>query len=333
MDDCLANDYELYKKQPNATAGYSPYDVYFYSRTDLPVVNDKETIMEVGQMYMWSYAGLPATDGQTDAGACPSQELLDAYEVVNADMTEAYPLLNLENPYQDANHLQPNLNSAVQNLYNQAKPYENRDPRLKASIYYDGSKLNLETGTLVSTKTGGNCALDPSNARYTCTGYYTRKFSHYKSGRSGNLDGYFKEFRLAELYLNYAEAANEASTTGIVPNDAVDAVNTVRSRVGMPGIPYGLSCDQFRLRVRNERRVELAFEEHRFFDVRRWKILDQTDKVVTGMKANADGSYSRFVVDSDRRAYSEKFLLYPIPGDEAIRLQNASGTNCQNPGW
>ena len=92
LDDCLANNYELYKKQPNATAGYSPYDVYFYSRTDLPVVNDKETIMEVGQMYMWNYAGLPTTDGQTDAGACPSQELLDAYEVVNGDMTESYPL-------------------------------------------------------------------------------------------------------------------------------------------------------------------------------------------------------------------------------------------------
>ena len=90
--------------------------------------------MEVGQMYMWNYAGLPTTDGQTDAGACPSQELLDAYEVVNGDMTESYPLLNLESPYLDANHLQANLNSAVQGLYNQAKPYENRDPRLKASI-------------------------------------------------------------------------------------------------------------------------------------------------------------------------------------------------------
>ena len=106
--------------------------------------------------------------------------------------------------------------------------------------------------------------------------------------------------------MNYAEAANEASTTGTVPNDAVDAVNAVRSRVGMPGIPYGLSCDQFRLRIRNERRVELAFEEHRFFDVRRWKILDQTDKVITGMKANSDGSYSRFVVDNNRKAYRDR---------------------------
>jgi starch-binding outer membrane protein, SusD/RagB family len=328
LNDCLANGYELYKKSPDAAAGHSPYDVYFYSRSDLPVVNDKETIMEVsGQMYMWNYAGLPTTSGQSDAGACPSQELIDSYET-----TDGKPVLDPANPYNDDDHLQPNFNSD-NTLYNESDPYANRDPRLKASIYYHGSKLNLETETLVSVKEGGNCALNPNNARYTCTGYYTRKFSHYQSGKSGNLDGYFKEFHLAELYLNYAEAANEASTTGIVPNDAVDAVNKIRNRVGMPGIPYGLSCDEFRYRVRNERRVELAFEEHRFFDVRRWKILDQTDKVITGMKVDQNGSYTRFVVDNDRKAYTDKYLLYPIPGDEAIRLRNASGAESQNPGW
>ena len=277
-------------------------------------VGNKENIYYISYLENYFGCGLPQHIlSAKDAGwslSNPSAGLFESYE-----FKDGTPF-----SYDDSRYNPDNLG-------------ENRDPRLKASIYYDGSKLNLETGALLSTKTGGNCALDPSNARYTCTGYYTRKFSHYKSGRSGNLDGYFKEFRLAELYLNYAEAANEASTTGTVPNDAVDAVNAVRSRVGMPGIPYGLSCDQFRLRIRNERRVELAFEEHRFFDVRRWKILDQTDKVITGMKANSDGSYSRFVVDNNRKAYSEKFLLYPIPGDEAIRLQNASGTNCQNPGW
>ena len=277
-------------------------------------VGNKENIYYISYLENYFGCGLPQHIlSAKDAGRTlsnPSAGLYESYEIKDGTPFS----------YDDSRYNPDNLG-------------ENRDPRLKASIYYDGSKLNLETGALLSTKTGGNCALDPSNARYTCTGYYTRKFSHYKSGRSGNLDGYFKEFRLAELYLNYAEAANEASTTGTVPNDAVDAVNAVRSRVGMPGIPYGLSCDQFRLRIRNERRVELAFEEHRFFDVRRWKILDQTDKVITGMKANSDGSYSRFVVDNNRKAYSEKFLLYPIPGDEAIRLQNASGTNCQNPGW
>jgi len=328
LADCLANGYELYKKQPDAAAGYSPYDVYFYSRSDLPVVNDKETIMEVsGQMYMWNYAGLPTNSGQSDAGACPSQELIDAYETI-----DGVSVLNQENPYNDDSHLQLNFNTANM-LYNEADPYSNRDPRLKASIYYHGSKLNLETGTLVSTKEGENCALNSNNARYTCTGYYTRKFSHYKSGRSGNLDGFFKEFHLAELYLNYAEAANEASESGIAPDEAVDAVNVIRDRVGMPGIMYGLTSDEFRYRVRNERRVELAFEEHRFFDVRRWKILGQTDRVITGMKVNQDGSFTRFVVDDSRKAYTDKYLLYPIPGDEAIRLQNASGVYSQNPGW
>ena len=107
-----------------------------------------------------------------------------------------------------------------------------------------------------------------------------------------------------------------------MPNDAVDAVNAVRSRVGMPGIPYGLSCDQFRLRIRNERRVELAFEEHRFFDVRRWKMLDQTDKVITGMKANSDGSYSRFVVDNNRKAYSENsyYIQYRVTKQSGYRM-------------
>ena len=333
LDNCKANGYELYQITPSPTAGHSPYDVYFYSRTDLPVVNDKETIMEVGQMQMWCYAGLPTTAGQTDAGACPTQELIDAYEVVDAGMTTAQPLLNLATPYADADHLTPNINTAVTALYNPADPYANRDPRLKASIYYNGSKLHLERNTLLSTKPGGNCELNTNNARYTCTGYYTRKFAHYKSGRSGNLDGYFKVFRLAELYLNYAEAANEAASTTTAPNEAVDAVNTVRARVGMPAIPYGLSKDEFRLRLRNERRVELAFEEHRFFDVRRWKILDKTDKTVTGMRANTDGTYTRFVVDNNRRAYTNKYLLYPIPSNEAIRLQNAAGRSCQNPGW
>jgi len=325
LQQCLTHGYELYQIKPNSNDGYSPYDVYFYSRSDLPVVNDKETIMEVGQMYMWNYAGLPITNGQTDAGACPSQELVDSYETIDGK-----PILNLEKPYNDGNHLSPNYNSE-NTLYNPSNPYANRDPRLMASIYYNGSKIDLQTGAILSTKENGNCALNVQNTnpRYTCTGYYTRKFANYKSGISGNLDGYFKEFHLSELYLNYAEAANEASSTNYAPNEAVDAINAIRRRVGMPDIPYGLTTAQFRLRIRNERRVELAFEEHRFFDVRRWNILDQTDKVITGMKA--DGT--RFVVDNERKAYTNKFLLFPLPADEAIRLYNSSGMNSQNPGW
>ena len=62
---------------------------------------------------------------------------------------------------------------------------------------------------------------------------------------------------------------------------AREAVNKVRERVGMPALPEGLTKDQFEIRYRNERRVELAFEGHRYFDVRRWKILSETDGFVT----------------------------------------------------
>ena len=182
--------------------------------------------------------------------------------------------------YSDAEHLRPILNTA--SSYDPKNPYENRDPRFYASVYYNGAirYLDQPNGDVVETYVGGNCGISDkvTDIRYTRTGYYMRKFNNFKSGIGQDADGLMRIFRLAELYLNYAEAANEASTTGTVPNDAVDAVNAVRSRAGMPGIPYGLSCDQFRLRIRNERRVELAFEEHRFFDVRRWKMLDQTDK-------------------------------------------------------
>jgi hypothetical protein len=144
-----------------------------------------------------------------------------------------------------------------------------------------------------------------------------------------------RKIRLAELYLNYAEAANEAAAS-TAPDDAVDAVNAVRARVGMPALPYGMSKDDFRIRVRNERRVELAYEGHRFYDVRRWNILNQTDRVVTGMHvikdASGSESYERFVV-SRRNAWTDKYLHLPIPGDEVARLLTQTGINFQNTGW
>ncbi|MDE6527532.1 MAG: RagB/SusD family nutrient uptake outer membrane protein, partial [Muribaculaceae bacterium] len=136
----------------------------------------------------------------------------------------------------------------------------------------------------------------------------------------------------------YATAANEAFGPDhrVKGMTAVDAVNAVRARVGMPGLPAGMTKDEFRTRVRNERRVELAYEGHRFYDVRRWKILDKTDRVVTGMKVNKDDAgnetFERFVV-SRRNAYTDKWLLLPVPGNEVARLFTQTGVNFQNPGW
>ena len=173
--------------------------------------------------------------------------------------------------------------------------------------------------------------MSSSSKRNTRTGYYLRKFNNPTSNRNGNNDGYFRIFRLAELYLNYAEALNESADL-LAPDEAVDAVNTVRDRVKMPKIPYGLSKEEFRKRVRNERLVEFAFEEQRFYDVRRWMILGSTDRIVTGMKSIPLGGYERFVV-SRRNSYSDKYLRFPIPGEEVVRLKMHTGQNFQNPGW
>jgi len=103
----------------------------------------------------------------------------------------------------------------------------------------------------------------------------------------------------------------------------------------MPPFPVGMSKDAFEKKYRNERRVELAFEEHRFFDVRRWKILDQTDKFVTGMRIIKDGtslSYNRFKF-KNRDCSSNKYLIYPIDQSEVDKIFEFSGVNWQNPGW
>jgi hypothetical protein len=192
----------------------------------------------------------------------------------------------------------------------------------------------------VETYIGGNSAIstDVNNLRNTRTGYYLHKFNSAESEIGKPDDGYVKMFRLGELYLNFAEAAYNAATPDTKYGDlsALDAVNAIRARAGMPELPAGMSKDEFEKRYRNERRVELAFEEHRFFDVRRWKILSETDRNVTGMHItkSEDGTlnYERIKM-VDRATAAEKYLLFPIPQSEVAKIQQYTGTNWQNPGW
>lgn len=328
VDACEKNGYELFVSKPKPSDGHNAYDTYFYTRSDVERTKDKETIFEIRSQLSVSYDhGLPITEGSVRAGISPSQELVDCYETIDGEI----PVLG----YRDADHLVPILNPKAVS-YNDADPYKNRDPRLIASIYYNGAPYILGENQ-VWIYEGSACFNSMTDPTRTRTGYYLRKYSNFKTNKNiGNQDGYFKMYRLATLYLNYAEAAAEACT-GVVPEKAVQVVNKIRNRVGMPSIPTTISKEDFIQKVRNERRIELAFEESRFYDVRRWKILNQTDRVVTGMRAvkNEDGSftYSRYVVNNQRKAFDDKFLLFPIPGDEVIRLKNKTGIDIQNPGW
>lgn len=322
-----AHGYALFKTKPEGQEALNAYDLYFTTRSDVGGITDTETIMEArNQLAIWLYSGLPIISGQIKAGACPSQELVDCYETKSG----VRPILG----YSDEQHLQPILNPEAKD-YNEQRPYDNRDPRLEATIYHHNSLFTLDGKIKVDTRPTGACAPSATSIRNTRTGYYLRKFNSNRSDRTANYDGYYKIFRLAELYLNHAEALNEASE-GTTPQEALDAINEVRSRVDMPPIGMGISVDEFRERVRNERRVEFAFEEQRFYDVRRWKTLND-DKVLTGIEVIPGRlgrvTYKRILIDDNRKANTDKYLRLPIPGGEANRLKSRTGIDFQNPGW
>ena len=342
LDQCLKHGFKLYATQPSANVAQNAYAYYHFTRSDPSRSLDKETIFESSaQTNVWKYAGTPITPGMERAGAGPSQELVDAYETIDGE-----PVLDLDQPYKDADHLEPNYNK--NNLtYRENNPYANRDPRFYASVYYNGVRRYLDSRTeTVDTYVGGNCGIsdDVTDIRYTRTGYYLRKFNNYRSGNEIAGDGFIRIFRLAELYLNFAEAAYQAkgpdvlvkSTVGGSSMTARAAVNAIRSRAGMPELPRGLSKEVFGKRYRNERRVELAFEEHRFFDVRRWKILKETDDFVTGMKITSSLSgtlkYERIKL-AQRGTNTDKYLMFPINRSEVDKMEEVTGVTWQNPGW
>lgn len=310
---------------------FDDYGNYFVRSQDLgATILDRETIHEIpGETGVFSVINTIPSNGEligTSAGACPSQELVDSYEMQG---TGEPAVLG----YQDGDHLQPIINAA--SGYDEAHPYIGRDPRFYATVFHNGAYYGPINGRehYIETFTGGRDQLlayvQFTNTR---TGYYMKKF--YDPLIPANQlvqPARWKKYRLAEIYLNFAEAENEANG----PLGAYDAVNTVRRRAKMPDLPAGLTQDLMRERIRRERRVEFAYEEHRFWDVRRWKILPNTDKLVTGMeiKRQGDGSfiYKRFVTERRAAGWQDKYFLFPIPISETSIIPNFGKS--QNPGW
>lgn len=304
---------------------YADYGAYFITTPDIganPV--DNETILEMkrnGNIAQWQFLNGAPSVRAYKAGVSPSQELVDAYEMVDGKI----PVMG----YSDDDHLKPIINPA--SGYDDANPYVKRDPRFYATVFYNGGYYgNINGGPYyLQSYVGGADGFLTTDRHFTHNGYYLHKFVNGDLTDVQSSGARYRKFRMAELYLNLAEAENEANGPTAI---AYTAVNTVRSRpsVKMPALA-GLSQDEFRDRVRNERRVELSFEEQRFWDVRRWKILDKTDKLTTGMKWVKNGSAltnTRVVVDR-RLSYDSKYLIWPIPLSEISVLPKFN----QNPGW
>ena len=302
---------------------------------------DKETIWQHNKfgpglnayLHPIAYIG-SAFVSMLKCGPGPTQELVDAFETINGKT-----ILNLDKPYIDEFHLQPNYNLDNE-MYDPADPYHNRDPRLYASVLMNGSVIEFDDNPItIETFVGGAnaTAYDKGNIMFSRTGYY-----HCKVIPPGTSNKYWhplplwKHFKFSELLLDYAEAAAEAGHE----DDALTAVNKVRARVKMPELT-ALSQKDLILRVRNERRVELAYYENRYFDMRRWQQPDgdmsELCKYLTAMKIEKqpDNSftYTRENPYGPRGGWQNKDLLLPIPLAEASRMEQHTGEKWQNPGW
>lgn len=245
----------------------------------------------------------------------PSQNLVDAFPMANG-----YPITD------------------PKGLYNPQDPYAGRDPRLATYITYNGMTCALENTTVNTAADGAdNNALNKISTS-TRTGYYLRKL--LRQDVSLNPNGVNKRYhytpriRFTEIFLDYAEAANEAwgpTGTGSVGYSAKDVIKALRERAGIcKGVedPYLNQCAQspeaMRELIRNERRLELCFEGHRFWDLRRWKA--DVNVTVQGMSITG-GVYT--VIDVESRNFKDYMYYGPIPYSEVLKFSNLK----QNQGW
>lgn len=250
----------------------------------------------------------------------PTQEMVDAFQMKNGkDITDAT------------------------STYDATKPYLNRDPRFYQFINFNTATLpdnpsgSTWANRQVETFVGGKDAAPVVGA--TRTGYYMRKFIDTSLNLVSNQVSFrpYILMRFPEVLLGYAEAVNEgygaAATSTNCTLTAAAAIEKIRQRAGLVPftLPTGLSQAQMRDAVVQERRVELAFENHRFWDARRWKKAEiwfnKPSRGVTITKTGTTFTYS--YADVEPKIFTSKMYLFPIPDAELRANPNIK----QNTGW
>jgi len=262
-----------------------------------------------------------SNNAKGNGNANPTQELVDAFPMNNGKAI-----------------------GEADSGYDPSNPYDKRDPRLGYTVFCNGAlwfntPLQLYRGGLNNPIVSSTSV----NKVTTKTSYYMRKFmGDFETAASTT--GYVAQWhdmiylRYAEVLLNYAEAANEYYDA---PTDSIRLmITSLRKRAGIEagtdglyGLKANLTKAEMRDIIRNERRIELAFEEHRYWDIRRWMIAETVlteplhGKVI--IKEGGALSYSDIVVYTPYKIYSKKMYLYPISYDEVIK----NSQMVQNPGW
>lgn len=249
----------------------------------------------------------------------PTQNLVDAFPMANG-----YPITDTDN-----------------SGYSKTSPYTNRDPRMGKYIIYDGAtykEKKIITGIYTENNNDG---LNEQNTS-TRTGYYMRKLLREDCNASTSSPNakyhYPVRIRYTEIFLAYAEAANEAwGPTGKDSHaySAYDVIKAIRNRAGIGkgnGDAYleSIKNDQVKMRelIRNERRIELCFENKRFWDLRRWKLT--LDAPAKGVQIEKSGNVLIFnPIEVEKRNYKEYMHYGPIPYEEMLKWSNLK----QNKGW
>ena len=255
----------------------------------------------------------------------PTQNLVDAFPMANG-----YPIAESASGY------------------NADDPYTGRDPRLAAYIVYNGSTLGVNNSEIITATYGTNRdAINNDNGSSTRTGYYMRK--HLRPDINLNPSNptehphYDARIRYTEIFLAYAEAANEAygpTADGGHGYSAYDVIKALRARAGVGtsnGDAYleSIKNDQAKMRelIRNERRLELCFENHRFYDLRRWKVdLSVLTAPAQGVQIGqtTTGNLTFTVLPSvEARTYQDYMYYGPIPYEEIVKWSALE----QNAGW
>ncbi len=255
---------------------------------------------------------------------CPTQNLVDAFGMRNGRYITA-------------------SNSG----YDPEDPFTNRDPRLEMTVLKNGDSLNInDRPSRIETFTGGKDAPE-SDPNASKTGYYLAKLVQQGASSSTPVavwDGQTINttktkilFCLPEIIYIFAEGYNEFHNSP--SNDVYIYLENIMKRAGL-SLPGGampnLNQADMREFIRNERRVELAFEEHRFFDIRRWRLMDDPNERekytnIEGMRItkNAAGEFTYEIVPVQKRIWEDRMYFYPIPQSEIIRSKKLT----QNEGW
>lgn len=263
-----------------------------------------------------SFVGYPFSNNAYSASQCPTQNFVDKFETA-----DGWPL----------NTEAQRAAATAAGKYNEQDPYTNRDPRFENAVVYNGCTFQGYSPASIyvnedGSKPSGSLLAYPQSASdgVSETFYYERKRTGALSNK-GNQNVLLTDpiIRLAEVYLNYAEAANEAwgpdGKSASATLTAVEAVNVIRERVEMPEVlaEYCGTKDVFRDRIKNERTVELCFEgNHYFCDIRRWKDAPEIGRsTLYGMRATK-------VAVSSQYPTGFRYERFALPANRQIAWKN-----------